>query len=125
MVLSNAGAEDPHPLDAAGCAGADGHRPWRTPIRCSTTSTSRSIATLASSKAAGPVAAATAARQGALRRAGDDIALISYGAYVHVASRVAEKLAADGIEASVLDLRTLAPLDKDTMLAVARHCSRC
>ena len=60
----------------------------------------------------------------ALRRAGDDIALISYGAYVHVAMRVAEKLAADGIEASVLDLRTLAPLDRNAVLTVARHCSR-
>jgi 2-oxoisovalerate dehydrogenase E1 component beta subunit len=60
----------------------------------------------------------------ALRRAGDDLALISYGAYVHVALRVAERLAADGIEASVLDLRTLAPLDRDTVLRVARHCSR-
>ena len=38
-------------------------------------------------------------------RAGDDLAVISYGAYVHVALRVAERLAADGIQASVLDLR--------------------
>ena len=38
--------------------------------------------------------------------------------------RVAERLAADGIEASVLDLRTLAPLDRGTILRVARHCSR-
>ncbi|HEX5106971.1 MAG TPA: thiamine pyrophosphate-dependent enzyme [Vicinamibacterales bacterium] len=60
----------------------------------------------------------------ALRRAGADLALISYGAYVHVAMRVAERLAADGIEASVLDLRTLAPLDKAAVLAVARHASR-
>jgi 2-oxoisovalerate dehydrogenase E1 component beta subunit len=60
----------------------------------------------------------------ALRRAGEDLALISYGAYVHVAMRVAERLAADGIEASVLDLRTLAPLDRETILQVARHCSR-
>jgi 2-oxoisovalerate dehydrogenase E1 component len=60
----------------------------------------------------------------ALRRAGDDLAIISYGAYVHVAMRVAEKLAPDGIEASVLDLRSLAPLDKDAILAVARHCSK-
>ena len=60
----------------------------------------------------------------ALRRAGGDIALISYGAYVHVAMRVAGTLAADGIEASVLDLRTLAPLDRETLLTVARHCSR-
>src|SRR5213078_1373717 len=45
----------------------------------------------------------------ALRRAGDHLAIVSYGAFVHVAMRVAEKLAADGIEASVLDLRTLVP----------------
>jgi 2-oxoisovalerate dehydrogenase E1 component len=60
----------------------------------------------------------------ALRRAGDDLAMISYGAYVHVALRVAERLATDGIQASVLDLRSLAPLDKAAVLAVARHCSR-
>ena len=60
----------------------------------------------------------------ALRRAGDDLAIISYGAYVHVAMRVAETLGVDGIEASVLDLRTLAPLDKAAVLAVARHCNR-
>jgi 2-oxoisovalerate dehydrogenase E1 component len=60
----------------------------------------------------------------ALRRAGTDLALISYGAYVHVAMRVAARLADDGVEASVLDLRSLAPLDKEAMLAVARHCNR-
>jgi 2-oxoisovalerate dehydrogenase E1 component beta subunit len=60
----------------------------------------------------------------ALRRAGDDLAIVSYGAYVHVALRVAETLAADGINASVLDLRSLVPLDRDALLAVARHCSR-
>jgi 2-oxoisovalerate dehydrogenase E1 component len=60
----------------------------------------------------------------ALRRAGDDLAIISYGAYVHVAIRVADTLATDGIQASVLDLRTLVPLDRDAVLTVARHCSR-
>jgi 2-oxoisovalerate dehydrogenase E1 component len=60
----------------------------------------------------------------ALRRAGDHLAIISYGAYVHVALRVAERLAADGLEASVLDLRTLVPLDRDALLAVARHCGK-
>ena len=60
----------------------------------------------------------------ALRRAGDDLAIVSYGAYVHVAMRVAGRLAAGGIQASVLDLRTLVPLDRDALLAVARHCSR-
>jgi 2-oxoisovalerate dehydrogenase E1 component len=60
----------------------------------------------------------------ALRRAGDDLAIISYGAYVHIALRVADRLGADGIDASVLDLRSLAPLDKEAILRVARHCSR-
>jgi 2-oxoisovalerate dehydrogenase E1 component beta subunit len=60
----------------------------------------------------------------ALRRAGSDLAIVSYGAYVHTALAVAQRLAADGIEASVLDLRWLAPLDRDALLAVARHCSR-
>lgn len=60
----------------------------------------------------------------ALRRAGDDLAIISYGAYVHAALRVADELAGDGIEASVLDLRSLSPLDKPAVLQTARHCTR-
>ena len=60
----------------------------------------------------------------ALRRVGDDLAIISYGAYVHTALEVAERLEADGIGAAVLDLRSLAPLDKSSILAVTRHCSR-
>lgn len=60
----------------------------------------------------------------ALRRAGSDLAIVSYGAYVHVARRVAERLAEDGVEASVLDLRSLVPLDREALLAVARHCGK-
>jgi 2-oxoisovalerate dehydrogenase E1 component beta subunit len=60
----------------------------------------------------------------ARRRVGDDLAIVSYGAYVHVARRVAEALAADGIDASVLDLRTLVPLDRAALLAEARRCHR-
>lgn len=60
----------------------------------------------------------------ALRRAGSDLAILSYGAYVHAALRVAGRLAADGIEAAVLDLRSLVPLDREAALAVTRHCGR-
>jgi len=38
--------------------------------------------------------------------------------------RVAGKLAANGVEAAVLDLRCLVPLDRDALLAVARHCGK-
>lgn len=60
----------------------------------------------------------------ALRRAGAHLAMISYGAYVHDCLRVAETLAADGIEAAVLDLRSLVPLDRAAILAVARYCNK-
>lgn len=60
----------------------------------------------------------------ALRRAGGDLAIISYGAYVHHAMRVAQTLSSEGIEAAVLDLRSLQPLDIDAVLAVTRHCNR-
>ena len=72
----------------------------------------------------GAVAADVPIGAAALRRAGSDLAIISYGAYVHAALRVAETLSSDGIEASVLDLRSLAPLDRDAILGVARHCNR-
>ena len=60
----------------------------------------------------------------ALRRAGTDLSIISYGAYVHVALRVAERLHASGIEAAVLDLRSLAPLDRQAVLDLARATGR-
>jgi 2-oxoisovalerate dehydrogenase E1 component beta subunit len=60
----------------------------------------------------------------ALRREGGDLAIISYGAYVHVAIRVADRLGAEGIRAAVLDLRSLAPLDRPAVLALARQCHR-
>jgi 2-oxoisovalerate dehydrogenase E1 component len=60
----------------------------------------------------------------ALRRAGDDLAIISYGAYVHVALRVAERLAESSIDAGVLDLRSLAPLDRAAVLDLARRTGK-
>jgi 2-oxoisovalerate dehydrogenase E1 component beta subunit len=43
---------------------------------------------------------------------------------VHAGLRVAEKLAADGIQTSVLDLRWLSPLDREAVLAVAKRTGR-
>jgi 2-oxoisovalerate dehydrogenase E1 component len=60
----------------------------------------------------------------ALRRDGKDLVLVSYGAYVHVAMSVAAKLAKDGIQAAVLDLRSLVPLDRAALFALARRCGR-
>ena len=60
----------------------------------------------------------------ALRRAGNHLAIISYGAYVHAGLRVADRLHESGIEASVLDLRWLAPLDREAVLTVARQTGK-
>ena len=60
----------------------------------------------------------------ALRRAGEDLTIVSYGAYVHAALRVAEKLAATNIDAAVLDLRSLVPLDREAILELARATGR-
>ncbi len=49
---------------------------------------------------------------------------MSYGAFVHRCVEVARRLSADGVEAAVLDLRCLAPLDRDTLLDVAAHCGK-
>ncbi len=52
-------------------------------------------------------------------RRGQQITLVSWSAAVHQASLAAEQLAADGISASVIDLGTLWPWDRDTVLADA------
>ena len=48
-----------------------------------------------------------------LARSGDDLSIITYGAQLHQALAAAERLAGEGIECDVLDLRTLKPLDED------------
>ncbi len=60
----------------------------------------------------------------ALRRDGDDVTVISYGLMAHECLQAAEELAAEGVEATVLDLRTLAPLDRDAILDAAKRTGK-
>jgi pyruvate dehydrogenase E1 component beta subunit len=57
-------------------------------------------------------------------RAGDDVTIVAYSRMVGVALEAAERLAADGIEAEVINLRTLRPLDVETVLASVRRTHR-
>ncbi len=60
-----------------------------------------------------------------LKRAGDDLTMITYGAYVHRCLAAAQTLAQqDGISCQVLDLRSLQPLDRTAILACVRHTNR-
>lgn len=52
----------------------------------------------------------------AIRRPGKDISLITYGGSLHKVMDAAEQLVAEGIDAEVIDLRSLRPLDDETIL---------
>ncbi|MFC1785987.1 alpha-ketoacid dehydrogenase subunit beta [Candidatus Neomarinimicrobiota bacterium] len=56
-----------------------------------------------------------------LRRAGDDVTIVSVGVGVHRSLEAAELLKEDGISVEVLDLRTVSPLDKQSILESVKH----
>ena len=60
----------------------------------------------------------------AVRREGSDLSVITYGWMVHIALKAAGKLAAEGIEMEVVDLRTLVPLDRDAVIETAKKTSK-
>lgn len=62
--------------------------------------------------------------QAELYREGSDVTLIGYGGSLHQAYRAAQQLANDGVEAEVLNLRTLRPLDEEAILKSVRKTNR-
>jgi acetoin:2,6-dichlorophenolindophenol oxidoreductase subunit beta len=60
----------------------------------------------------------------AIRREGRDLSIVACGALVNKAMQAARELEKDGIEAEVVDLRTISPLDTDTILASVAKTSR-
>jgi pyruvate/2-oxoglutarate/acetoin dehydrogenase E1 component len=59
-----------------------------------------------------------------VRREGDDVTIVSYAAMAHTAMEAAARLAKEGIEAELIDLRTLLPLDGETILASVKRTNR-
>jgi len=60
----------------------------------------------------------------AVKREGKDVSLIAYGAMVHSALKAAEELEQDGIEAEVIDLRTVSPIDVETIIESVKKTNR-
>jgi 2-oxoisovalerate dehydrogenase E1 component beta subunit len=60
-----------------------------------------------------------------VRRAGRHLTILSYAAMMHTSLEAAEALAKEGIEAEVIDLRTLLPLDEETILHSVKKTNRC
>ena len=58
-------------------------------------------------------------------RAGSHVTIVSFGIGMTYAHAAAEKLAAEGIEAEIIDLRTIRPLDLETVLVSVRKTNRC
>ncbi|MBK8739452.1 MAG: alpha-ketoacid dehydrogenase subunit beta [Betaproteobacteria bacterium] len=63
-------------------------------------------------------------RTAAVRRPGTMVSVVTYGGSLPKALAAADQLAADGVDAEVLDLRVLRPLDTATILASVRKCRR-
>lgn len=63
-------------------------------------------------------------RSAKVRREGQDVSLITYGGTLHKTLAAAEQLAQSGINAEVIDLRVLRPLDDATIMASVRKCHR-
>ena len=59
-----------------------------------------------------------------VRREGRDLTIVSYAAMMHTSMEAAEVLAKEGIEAEVIDLRTLLPLDRETLLASVKKTNK-
>ena len=59
-----------------------------------------------------------------IKRAGGDVTICTAGAPVHTSLRAAASLAKEGIDAEVIDLRTLSPWDKEAVLASVRKTGR-
>ncbi|MGB0036305.1 MAG: alpha-ketoacid dehydrogenase subunit beta [Candidatus Acidiferrales bacterium] len=59
-----------------------------------------------------------------VRRAGTGLTILSYAAMAHTSLEAAEELAKEGIDAEVIDLRTLAPLDRDTIFASVKKTNK-
>ncbi|TMD04406.1 MAG: alpha-ketoacid dehydrogenase subunit beta [Chloroflexi bacterium] len=58
-------------------------------------------------------------------REGKDVTLVAWSAAVEVCERAAEQLSGEGVQATVIDLRTLVPLDEETLVKSVESTGRC
>ncbi|MDB4220102.1 pyruvate dehydrogenase complex E1 component subunit beta, partial [bacterium] len=60
-----------------------------------------------------------------IRRSGNDVTIVSFGIGLKVALEAAELLSESGIDSEVIDLRTLRPMDTDTIIQSVMKTNRC
>jgi 2-oxoisovalerate dehydrogenase E1 component beta subunit len=62
--------------------------------------------------------------QAEVKRQGKDLTVVSYGLMLHYSLEAAQRLSQEGVEAEVVDLRTLTPLDRETILASVKKTGK-
>ncbi len=55
---------------------------------------------------------------------GEAVTVVTWGAYVHETLKAAEQLASEGIDAEIIDLRTISPIDRDTIIKSVKKTGR-
>lgn len=60
-----------------------------------------------------------------IKRPGKDLTIVSFGKMVHVCLKACEELAKEGIEAEMIDMRSLRPIDYDTIIQSVKKTNRC
>ncbi|HHG85138.1 MAG TPA: pyruvate dehydrogenase complex E1 component subunit beta [Bacteroidetes bacterium] len=60
-----------------------------------------------------------------VKRPGKDVTIISYGKMVHVCLKACDELAKDGVDAEMIDLRSIRPIDYDTIIHSVKRTNRC
>ena len=60
-----------------------------------------------------------------IKREGSDVTIVAHGKMYHVAKQAAEQLAKDGIEAEIIDPRTVKPFDLETVIKSVKKTNRC
>jgi len=60
-----------------------------------------------------------------VKREGSDVTIIAHGKMYHVATQAADKLAKDGVEAEIIDPRTVKPFDMETVAKSIKKTNRC
>lgn len=60
-----------------------------------------------------------------IKRKGSDVTIVSFGKVIKVAYEAAEVLAKEGIECEIIDLRTIRPIDYDTVIESIKKTNRC
>ena len=61
----------------------------------------------------------------AIKRKGTDVTIVSFGKIIKEAYAAADELAKEGIECEIIDLRTIRPIDYDTVIASVKKTNRC